>query len=214
MRQNRWHRYDVYHHVLRALDAAEPRLEVRLATLLHDVDKPRTAGPSPKGEAWERSFHSHEVSGAERAKEIALRLRYPLKVVERVALLVREHQFVYTDGWSDAAVRRMLARVGDDAFDELVAVRRADVIGRGRAVEEGLAEIDRLVTRVEAERRKRPALGPKDLAVGGREVMEALGVGPSPEVGEAIRHLVDLVLEDPSRNTREQLLAVLAERRG
>jgi tRNA nucleotidyltransferase (CCA-adding enzyme) len=214
MWQNRWHRYDVYHHVLRAVDAAEPpTLEIRLAALLHDIDKPRTAGPSPRGEAWEKSFHSHEVSGAERAKQICLRLRYPLKVVERVALLVREHQFIYTDSWSDAAVRRMLARVGDDAFDDLVAVRRADVKGRGRAVEEGLAEIDRLVARVEAERRRRPALGAKDLALHGGDVMEALGIGPSPEVGEAIRYLLDLVIEDPSRNTRETLLAALRERR-
>jgi tRNA nucleotidyltransferase/poly(A) polymerase len=213
LRQNRWHRYDVYHHVLRAVDAAEPAtLEIRLATLLHDVDKPRTAVPSPKGDDWERSFYAHEVSGAERAKEICHRLRYPLKVAERVALLVREHQFVYSDSWSDAAVRRMLARVGDDAFDDLVAVRRADVQGRGRAVPEGLAELDRLVARVEAERRRRPALGPKDLALRGSEVMAALGVGPSPAVGEAIRHLLELVLEDPSRNTRDQLLAALAER--
>jgi hypothetical protein len=106
----------------------------------------------------------------------------------------------------------MLARVRDDAFDDLVAVRRADVQGRGRAVPEGLAELDRLVARVEAERRRRPALGPKDLALRGSEVMAALGVGPSPAVGEAIRHLLELVLEDPSRNTRDQLLAALAER--
>lgn len=209
MRQNRWHRYDVYHHVLRALDASVPEPAVRLAVLLHDIDKPRTA--APRGEDGDLSFFDHERTGAERAREILLRLRYAVKLADRVALLVREHQFVYTPEWSDAAVRRMLARVGEENVDELFAVRVADVIGRGRAVEEGLADLEALADRVKAVRATRPALGPAQLAVDGRDVMQALGVGPSPRVGQAMRHLVDLVLEDPGRNTREGLLAALAD---
>src|SRR5690606_13177525 len=98
LRQNRWHRYDVYHHTLRALDAAPPDLVVRLAVLLHDIDKPRTVAPSAKAPG-ENTFYGHEVSGAERAKEICRRLRFSGRVAEEVALLVREHQFIYTEEW-------------------------------------------------------------------------------------------------------------------
>lgn len=207
MRQNRWHRYDVYHHVLRALQAAAPDLVVRLAVLLHDIDKPRTVAPSDK-RPGEFTFYGHEVSGAERAYAICRRLRFSQKIAQEVQLLVREHQFLYTDEWSDAAVRRMLARVGE-SFDRLLLVREADVRGHGVHTEDGLALLRSLEARGRKLLEERPALQTKDLAIGGREVMEVLGIGPSPRVGRALRHLLELVLEDPSRNERGALLEAL-----
>lgn len=211
LRQNRWHRYDVYHHVLRALDAAAPDLVVRLAVLLHDIDKPRTVAPSAK-RPGENTFYGHEVSGAARAKEICRRLRFSGRIAEEVGLLVREHQFAYTEEWKDAAVRRMLARVGP-SFERLLQVRRADILGHGRNVEEGLENLRALENRARALMAEKPALQIRDLAVDGRDVMRVLGIGPSPEVGRVLKELLDAVLEDPRRNQRETLLERLAERR-
>ena len=44
----------------------------------------------------------------------------------------------------------------------------------------------------------------KDLAIGGRELME-LGVRKGPEIGEILKKLLDLVMEDPTQNTKEVL---------
>ncbi|HEY0840713.1 MAG TPA: HD domain-containing protein, partial [Vulgatibacter sp.] len=209
MRQNRWHRYDVYHHVLHAVQASRPSLPVRLATLLHDIDKPVTAAPSAKAEG-ETTFYNHELSGAARTKAICERLRFPSRLTDQVALLVREHQFVYSDEWSDGAVRRMLARVGEENFEALVDVREADIRGRGIAVEEGLQNVEALAARVRAMLEARPALRIRDLAIGGRDVMRLLGIGPSPLVGEALNHLLASVLESPESNTRETLESLLA----
>ena len=210
MRQNRFHRYDVYHHVLRALDAAPGELTIRLATLLHDIDKPRTAAPSEKSPG-DLTFHNHEFSGAERAKEICLRLRFPNRVCEEVQHLVREHQFVYTDEWSDAATRRMIARVGRERLEPLMAVREADIRGRGFFVEEGLANLRALRERVDSLLREDAAFRIRDLDIDGADVMRTLRLGPSPRVGEALRWLLQQVLEDPSRNRREELLRLLEE---
>jgi tRNA nucleotidyltransferase (CCA-adding enzyme) len=57
--------------------------------------------------------------------------------------------------------------------------------------------------------REAPPLGPQDLALDGRGAMQALGVGPGPQVGEAIRHLLERVLEDPGLNERSALEAEL-----
>ena len=54
-------------------------------------------------------------------------------------------------------------------------------------------------------RRDRDCVTLKDLAVDGRDVIEA-GVRPGKEVGACLARLLDLVLEKPSRNTREYLL--------
>ncbi len=46
----------------------------------------------------------------------------------------------------------------------------------------------------------------KDLAVSGRDLTEA-GMKPGKELGDMLRYLLEIVLEDPERNQKEQLLA-------
>jgi tRNA nucleotidyltransferase (CCA-adding enzyme) len=60
----------------------------------------------------------------------------------------------------------------------------------------------------------RPPLSPKDLALDGSAIMQTLGVGPSPAVGEATRFLLDHVLDRPDLNTPDQLRALLRNRPG
>jgi poly(A) polymerase len=55
----------------------------------------------------------------------------------------------------------------------------------------------------------RPPLQAADLPLGGAEVMALLGIGPGPAVGEAVRHLLDLALEEPHLATRRGLTAAL-----
>ena len=48
-----------------------------------------------------------------------------------------------------------------------------------------------------------------DLAIGGQDVMGALGIPPSREIREILERLLELVLDDPSLNERDKLLALL-----
>jgi hypothetical protein len=50
-----------------------------------------------------------------------------------------------------------------------------------------------------------------DLQVSGEDVMRELGLGPGPKVGAVLEQLLDAVLEDPSLNTRDRLLAMIKE---
>ena len=207
--QNRFHAYDVFRHTLRAVDFAPPDLVVRLAALLHDVAKPRSAQPpEPKGE---HTFYRHEFLGEPMAREILLRLRLPRDVVERVALLVREHNWYYQPEWSDATVRRTIARIGKEELPALWELRRADLKARGRLVEDGLANQARLEARCEAELRRAAALKVSDLAIGGEDVMATLGIPPGRKVGQVLAALLDRVLDDPDLNSREALLRLMSE---
>ena len=53
------------------------------------------------------------------------------------------------------------------------------------------------------------ALSLKDLAVGGRELME-IGIPAGPKLGIILQKLFEAVLEDPSQNTKAQLLKIAA----
>ena len=206
--QNRWHAYDVYGHSLAACDMAPvDKPVVRWAALLHDIGKPETR-VERHGEG---TFYGHQQVGAGRAAELLDRLRFPHAFRDRVVHLVREHMFDYRSEWSDAAVRRWLRRVGEDAVADLFDLRIADALGKqdDPAFPGGL---EALRARIERLQQESHALSVRDLVVDGGDVMRVLGVPPGPEVGHALEALLEEVLDDPSRNTRAYLLERLQER--
>ncbi len=207
-----WHLHDVLEHSFRACDAA-PRdnLTVRLAALLHDTGKAdrRMEIVDEKTGLPRVVFYGHEDVSRIDARAVLERLRYPRALADRVDALIAAHMFDYHAGWSDAAVRRLVARVGRDAIGDLLALRRADQIGSG--VPRDLPATEELRARIEAEFARQSALSVRDLAVNGEDVMRVLGVAPGRAVGRALAILLDEVLEDPSRNDRERLLARVAE---
>lgn len=207
--QNRYHAWDVYLHSLYTCDEApadKPR--VRWAALLHDIGKPDTR-VERRGEG---TFYNHQFVGADLADLLLERLRFPLLERSAIVHLVREHMFDYRGGWSDAGLRRWLRRVGEEAVADLFDLRIADVLGNGlRQGFPGYLEAMRLrIERILAESR---ALRVTDLAVNGHDVMGALKIPAGPGVREALEALLEEVLDDPARNTRERLLARLEERR-
>jgi tRNA nucleotidyltransferase (CCA-adding enzyme) len=204
--QNRWHAHDVYMHALETCDHAPPqKAAVRWAALLHDVGKPDTR-VERRGDG---TFYGHERVGGELADQLLQRLRFPGALREEIVHLVREHMFDYRAQWSDAAVRRWVRRVGEGAVADLFDLRIADMLGNG--LKAGFpAQLEALRQRIERVLAGSGALRVRDLAVDGRDVMESLGIGPGPAVGEMLEALLEEVLEDPGGNTRERLLERLA----
>lgn len=205
--QNRYHAFDVYEHGLRTCNAAPvDKPEVRWAALLHDIGKPATR-VEREGEG---TFYNHQFVGAELADRLLERLRFPLDARARIVHLVREHMFDYRRGWSDAALRRWLRRVGQEAVADLFDLRIADSLGNG--LRQGFpVYLEDMRQRIERLLAESGVLRVKDLAVGGRDVMEVLGIGPGPRVRETLEALLEEVLDRPERNTRDHLRARLEQ---
>lgn len=214
-RQNRFHAHDVWHHTLAAVDATRPVSSdgpewlVRMAALLHDVAKPRTAQPK-EGAPEENTFYRHELVGAEMADAIARRLKLSTREREHVAGLVKNHMFWYTPDWTAGTVRRFISRVGQESLPDLFALREGDVRARGRD-EDPAVEVAELKQRIEVELKNEAALKVGDLALGGADVMRLLGCHPGPIVGEVLRRLLERVLDDANLNTYERLEALVPE---
>ncbi len=200
--QNKHHIYSVWEHNLLSLDYAAKKefsLELRLASLLHDVGKPRTK----RGDGESSTFHGHEIVGARMTKKILENLKFAREIVEKVTHLVRYHLFYYNVGEvTEAGVRRFIARVGVEHIDDLIKLRQSDRIGSGvpKAVPYKIRHLLFMIDKV----RKDP-ISPKMLKIDGLKVMEILRIQPGPKVGWILGILLDEVLENPKKNTEVHL---------
>jgi tRNA nucleotidyltransferase (CCA-adding enzyme) len=199
--QNRFHRFDVYRHALECLRHSRGDSVFRLAVLLHDIGKPRTAA----GPERERTFYQHERVSAEMAGAILSRLRFSNEDRRRVVTLIQNHMVHYDPGWSDGAVRRLVRRIGLDLLDDAFRMQQADVQGRGKLVQSGLSNLRRLRARIRKVLKQDAALKVTDLAIDGRKVMEILRIEPGPVVGRVLDALLEHVLDHPEDNTPENL---------
>lgn len=202
--QNKHHIYTVWEHNKRALEYAVEKnysLEVRLGALLHDVGKPKTKA----GDGVNSTFYSHEIVGAHMAKKIMERLKFSKKIADQVVHLVRFHLFYYNVGdVTEAGVRRFLKRVGSENVDDLLKIREADRIGSGvpKAFPYKLRHLLFMIDKV-----KKDPIDTRMLATNGNEIMTELDLRPSPKVGWIMSILLEEVIEDPSQNDKEKLLA-------
>lgn len=205
---NPHHCYNVGEHTIRAMEAAAPEKTLRLALLFHDMGKPETKAAD--GEGIDH-FRGHELKSAEMARGVMRRLKFDNNTIDRVVRLVRAHDVKIEPG--QKYMRRALNRLGEDLFPELFAVKEADLAAqsdyrRAEKQEELLA----MRADYEAVLKSKACVSLRDLAVNGKDLIEA-GAAPGKGIGETLQKLLEEVLEEPERNTREYLLGRVKERK-
>ena len=198
------HAYDVYEHLLRTLQAAADKghsTEMRLAALLHDIGKPKTRRTGGKNKKY--TFFGHEVVGARMSKQILERLRLSRDLIAQVTTLVRWHMFFADpDEITLSAVRRTIARVGEDNIENILNLRVCDRIGTGRPKEQPFrfrkykAMVDQAL---------RDPVSVKMLCINGDRIMDITGEKPGKKLGYLLHALLEEVLVDPGKNTAEYL---------
>jgi poly(A) polymerase len=196
------HRHkDVYEHTLIVLEQAialeenGPDLTLRLAALLHDIGKPRTRRFEQDGRV---SFHHHEVVGAKMTKKRMTALKYSNELVKDVSRLVELHLRFHgygTGEWTDSAVRRYVRDAGP-LLDRLHKLTRSDCTTRNKRKAAALSRAyDGLEERI-AQLQEQEELDAIRPDLDGNQIMEILGIGPGPAIGQAYKFLLELRLEN------------------
>ncbi len=209
--QNKHHIYSVWEHNLRALRYACDKnysFEVRMASWLHDVGKPR----SKRGDGPDSTFYGHEIIGARMTAQIMDRLKFSREQAEKIIKLVRYHLFYYNVGEvTESSVRRLVANIGKENVEDLVKVREADRIGSGvpKAKPYKLRHLQFMIDKV-----ARDPISPKMLKINGDDIMKILSIKPGPRVGMIMNALMDEVLDEPGRNSGEYLKSRVMELNG
>ncbi len=192
--KNPHHEFDIFTHTARVLEAVPPRVELRLAALLHDVGKPPCFSLDETGVGH---FYDHAKVGAELADAILRRLKSPTALRETVVFLVGHHMNRYPVEVKNA--RRCLSRHGLRRMEQLCDLQAADGMAQN-----GWRELLRTVSAQEGE------LSLKTLALQGRDLI-ALGCAPGPELGATLKDLLGRVLSGEVPNEREALLAIVKQ---
>ena len=216
-----YHCYDVLEHTARVMDGVEvfsggvATERLRWAALLHDVGKPACFTLDEHGQGH---FFGHPREGARLAERIGRDLALPQGLLRPVVALVRLH-----DRPAKATVPSVLSRVAEldrrsgaqtrayvlALAREMVVLRRSDAWAKAPQCRPYAAELDaheRVLRRIEARGLCWRVSG---LAVGGSDVMSALGIAPGPEVGRVLERLLALVMDGAVPNERAALLAAL-----
>jgi putative nucleotidyltransferase with HDIG domain len=202
--QNQAHSYDVFEHNLRSLQHAADKgwdTEIRIAALFHDIGKPKSRRWSEEKGDW--TFHGHEVVGAKMAKKALEDLKFPRETIEKVEKLVRWHMFFSDpDKVTLSAVRRIIANVSRENIEDLIKLRICDRIGTGRPKEQPfrLRKYQSMI-----EQALRDPISVSMLAVDGKSLMELTKEKPGPRIGWMLHALLEEVLDDPAKNTKEYL---------
>ena len=204
--RSRYHCYDIYEHMARAVAAcrsvADSRADdpvTRFALLLHDVGKPLCFTLDERG----GHFKGHGEAGFALAGPVLDRLRFDGQTRREILELVRYHDTPPEP--TPKSVRRWLARLGPEQTSRLLEAARADALAHAAwTVEARLRELDAAQALLERALAEDACFSLKQLAVNGND-LTALGLR-GPAVGQALEALLSKVVDGELPNEREALL--------
>ena len=193
------HAYDVFTHTAHMTAAVPKDLPLRWAALLHDIGKVPTFTLDENGRGH---FPGHAGVGAEMADALLRQLKAPTQLREQVVSLIAQHMTRLP--LDKKLLRRWLGRLGWEGLDRLLSLQQADMAskGTGRPVEtDQFSQIRSLLEEIRCEDL---CLSVRDLVVDGHDLI-ALGI-TGKAIGQTLKVLLDLVLDEVLPNTREALL--------
>ncbi len=200
------HKFDVWTHLIKSLAYGTEKkypFHIKLAALFHDIGKPRSRRAANGRGTKEWTFYGHEVIGAKMTEGIMKRLKFPKEITEKVVKLVRYHMFFSDpDTITLSAVRRMVRNVGEDMIWQLIELRTCDRIGTGRPDPEPyrLRKYEAMIEEV-----LRDPISVGMLKINGDIMIHEMKLSPGKKMGWVLHALLEEVLDDPSKNSRDYL---------
>ena len=201
--RSRYHKYNVYEHIVRAVEAAPPDLTIRTAMLFHDICKPQMFTLDEEGVGH---FKGHAEVSARAAEVIMQRLHYDNAMIADVCSIIERHSDKLT---SEKQLKRLISKLGEENYFRLLEAKKADNCAKNEFVLEENRWFDECADIGRRFVEEKACISLRQLAVDGNDIM-ALGA-QGRQVGECLRTLLGLVIDGELPNEREALLSRAAE---
>ena len=198
------HCYGVGEHILHSLPEVPADKVLRLSMLLHDIAKPEVMEIDDNDVTH---FHGHAAKGETMAKEILRRLKFDNDTISKVSTLVRYHDYGNGMEINRRIVRRAVNKIGEELFPSLLLIKKADILAQSNYLrEEKLEALEAWRRCYEEILAAGECVSLRTLSVSGKDLIGA-GLKPGKKLGEVLKLLLEEVLEEPEKNTREYLLS-------
>lgn len=184
---------DVFTHVRMMLDALppDPGVTLAFAVLMHDIGKPPTFTRGPD----RIRFNEHDIVGADMTERILRRLRFPNDAIHQVKVCVAEHMRMrHVQEMRTSKLKRLLAR---PTLPDELELHRLDC----EAAHGDFANYEFLKRKI-AE--LPPDVVKPSPLVTGHDLL-AMGYKPDPRLGQILREIQELQLDD-QLHTRDEAL--------
>jgi len=197
LQDKRFHSQDVLYHTFSVLSHVEQKdLAIRFAAVFHDAGKRQAKMQKDKRIV----FYGHEHIGAAIASKQLRALRFPNKLINEVRSLVRNHMINYSGEWTDAAIRRLIKRLGSSLPKQL-DLYEADIraLRDSHELLDGAQELRKRIETID----EREQVAKIESPLNGHEICELLDIKPGPLVGEFKAKLLEAVLSGELPDDKE-----------
>ena len=203
---NDYHNFDLYNHTLVATDAIESRIHLRLAMMLHDFGKIETKITDENGISH---YYAHAKESVKIATKILKDLKYDNETINKVLTLIQYHDCTLK---SKLSVKRMLNKIEEELFRDLIKVQRADILSQNPVyAEERLLNLVSIESKLDLILSQNECFNLKDLRINGGDLID-IGFKKGKEIGETLKYLLELVIQNPKLNEKEELIKLAKEK--
>ena len=200
---NPHHNLDLFDHIINVVSKVPADLELRYSALLHDIAKPVVQTFDEKGIAH---YKTHEIVGADIARDILTRMKLPAKLIDTVVEIIKKHMVLYKDV-TDKKFNKLLSEMGYDNLWRLIEHSIADNSSKNNEV---VSTENDLHERLKRAVEKQMQVTVNDLAVNGKDLIELGFTGK--EIGEIKKELLDKYLSEEIQNNKEEMLEYVKEK--
>ena len=200
---NPHHNLDLFNHIINVVSKVPADLELRYSALLHDIAKPVVQTFDEKGIAH---YKTHEIVGADMARDILARMKLPVKLIDTVVEIIKKHMVLYKD-ITDKKFNKLLSEMGYDNLLRLIEHSIADNSSKNNEV---VSTENDLHERLKRAVEKQMQVTVNDLAVNGKDLIELGFTGK--EIGEIKKELLDKYLSEEIQNEKEEMVEYVKEK--
>ena len=200
---NPHHNLDLFNHIINVVSKVSADLELRYTALLHDIAKPIVQTFDEKGIAH---YKTHEIVGADMARDILTRMKLPVKLIDTVVEIIKKHMVLYKDV-TDKKFNKLLSEMGYNNLWRLIEHCNADNSSKNNEV---VSTENDLHERLKRAVEKQMQVTVNDLAINGKDLIELGFTGP--EIGQIKKELLDKYLSEEIQNNKEEMMEYVKEK--
>ena len=200
---NPHHNLDLFNHIINVVSRVPADLELRYSALLHDIAKPVVQTFDEEGIAH---YKTHEIVGADMARDILTRMKLPVKLIDTVVEIIKKHMVLYRDV-TDKKFNKLLSEMGYGNLWRLIEHCIADNESKNNEV---VSTENDLHERLKRAVEKQMQVTVNDLAVNGKDLIELDFTGT--EIGKIKKELLDKYLSEEIQNEKEEMLEYVKEK--